>query len=147
MVVESLNHLRVFFFFFLLFFSVPVSLRLQSGVPKMLVISTLLLPFSPRVGGRFKREGTYVHLWLIHVDVWQKPTQFCKAIILQLKKKKKPECLECFCCISLSPFIFFFPLISNGECLTFSGGLICLTVDLSQLPLALLSGVPSASAL
>ena len=37
-------------------------------------------------GGRFKREGTYVYLWLIHVDVWQKPTQFCKAIILQLKK-------------------------------------------------------------
>ena len=22
------------------------------------------------------REGTYVYLWLIHVDVWQKPTQF-----------------------------------------------------------------------
>ena len=21
-----------------------------------------------------KREGTYVYLWLIHVDVWQKPT-------------------------------------------------------------------------
>ena len=20
-------------------------------------------------------EGTYVYLWLIHVDVWQKPTQ------------------------------------------------------------------------
>ena len=25
--------------------------------------------------GRFEREGTYVYLWLIHVDVWQKPTQ------------------------------------------------------------------------
>ena len=37
------------------------------------------------VGGRFKREGTYAHLWLIHVDVWQEPTQYCKAIILQLK--------------------------------------------------------------
>ena len=33
------------------------------------------------VGGRFKREGTYVYLWLIHGDVWQKPTQYCKAII------------------------------------------------------------------
>ena len=39
------------------------------------------------VGGRFKREGTYVYLWLIHVDVWHKPTQYCKAIIFQLKKK------------------------------------------------------------
>ena len=36
------------------------------------------------VGGRFKTEGTYVYLWLIHVDIWQKPTQYCKAIILQL---------------------------------------------------------------
>ena len=35
--------------------------------------------------GRFKREGTYIYLWLIHADVWQKPLQFCKAIILQLK--------------------------------------------------------------
>ena len=38
-----------------------------------------------RIGGRFKREGTYVHLWLIHVVVWQKPIQYCKASILQLK--------------------------------------------------------------
>jgi len=30
-------------------------------------------------------EGTCVYLWLIHVDVWQKPTQQCKAIILQIK--------------------------------------------------------------
>ena len=37
------------------------------------------------VGRRFKREGTYVYLWLIHVAIWQKPTQYCKAIILQLK--------------------------------------------------------------
>ena len=22
-------------------------------------------------------------LWLIHADIWQKPTQYCKAIILQ----------------------------------------------------------------
>ena len=33
-------------------------------------------------GGRFKREGTYVYLWLIPVSVPQKPTQYCKAIIL-----------------------------------------------------------------
>ena len=23
-------------------------------------------------GERFRREGTYVYLWLIHVDTWQK---------------------------------------------------------------------------
>ena len=37
------------------------------------------------VEGRFKGEGTYVYLWLINVDIWQKPTHYCKAIILQLK--------------------------------------------------------------
>ena len=40
------------------------------------------------VGGNFQREGTYVYLWLMHVDVRQKPTQYCNAIILQLKINK-----------------------------------------------------------
>ena len=38
-----------------------------------------------RVRGRFKSEGTYVYLWLIHADVWQKPTQHCKILIFHLK--------------------------------------------------------------
>ena len=33
------------------------------------------------MGGTFKREGTCVYLWLIQVDVWQKPIQFCKAVV------------------------------------------------------------------
>ena len=41
------------------------------------------------LGGRFKRERMSVYLQLIHLVVWQKPTQHCKAIILQSKKKKK----------------------------------------------------------
>jgi len=32
-----------------------------------------------------------VCLWLIHVDVGQKPTKFCKAIFLQLKNKLKKK--------------------------------------------------------
>ena len=40
------------------------------------------------VRGRFKREGTHVYLWLIYVDIWQKPAQCGKAIILQLKISK-----------------------------------------------------------
>jgi len=40
-------------------------------------------------GGReFQEEVTYVYSWLIHSSVWQKPTQYCKAIILQLKMNK-----------------------------------------------------------
>ena len=37
------------------------------------------------VGVRFKRKGIYAYLQLIHVVVWQKPVQYCKAVILQLK--------------------------------------------------------------
>ena len=33
-------------------------------------------------GGREVQEGG--DIWLIHVDVWQKPKQYCKATILQL---------------------------------------------------------------
>ena len=46
------------------------------------------------VGGKLKRKETYECLGLIHADVWQKPTQYCKAILLQLKRnkfKKKKE--------------------------------------------------------
>ena len=38
------------------------------------------------IRGRFRREGIYICIWLIHVEVWQKTTKFCKAIILKLKK-------------------------------------------------------------
>ena len=38
--------------------------------------------------GRFKREGTYVYLWLIHVDVQQKSSPYCKVTIIQLNIKK-----------------------------------------------------------
>ena len=29
--------------------------------------------------------GTQVHPWLIHVNVWKNPPQYCKVISLQLK--------------------------------------------------------------
>ena len=32
--------------------------------------------------------GTHVLPWLIHVNIWQKPPQYCKVISLQLKFKK-----------------------------------------------------------
>ena len=41
------------------------------------------------MGGRFRKEGAWVYLWLILVDVGQKTTKFCKAVILQFKKLKK----------------------------------------------------------
>ena len=30
--------------------------------------------------------GTHVNLWLIHVNIWKKPLQYCKVISLQLIK-------------------------------------------------------------
>ena len=38
-------------------------------------------------GGWGVQDGeTHVHMWLIHVDVWQKPPRDCKVISLQLNK-------------------------------------------------------------
>ena len=40
-------------------------------------------------GGRWEAGsgwGTHVNPWLIHVNVWQKPLQYCKVISLQLIK-------------------------------------------------------------
>ena len=40
-------------------------------------------------GGRWEwcsGWGTHVNPWLIHVNVWQKPLQWCKVISLQLIK-------------------------------------------------------------
>ena len=39
------------------------------------------------MGGRFKREGIYVYLWLIHVEVWQKTTNSVKQSSFNKKKK------------------------------------------------------------
>ena len=52
------------------------------------------------MGGRWEGGsgwGTHVNPWLIHVNVWQKPLQYCKVISLQLIKineKKKKRILE-----------------------------------------------------
>ena len=36
--------------------------------------------------------GTHVNPWLIHVNVWQKPLQYCKVISLQLIKINGKKC-------------------------------------------------------
>ena len=41
-------------------------------------------------GGRFKKQGTYVYLWLVNVVVWQ------KSIILQLEINLKNTIEEAF---------------------------------------------------
>ena len=61
-----------------------------NGWERALRAGALGWPWGMGWGG--KREGgsewrTHVHLWLIHVNVWQKPLQYYKVISLQLKKK------------------------------------------------------------
>ena len=61
---------------------------------RALKASTLGQPRGMGWGGRLERisgQGTHVHPWLIHVNVWQKPPQYCKVISLQLKKKKSKD--------------------------------------------------------
>ena len=51
-------------------------------------------------GGGGSGWGIHANPWLIHVNVWQKPLQYCKVISLQLikingKKKKKQQFSKC----------------------------------------------------
>ena len=47
----------------------------DSGNSNQGSVTTLSDGMCWEVAGRLKREGTYVYLWRIHVDVWQKPTK------------------------------------------------------------------------
>ena len=66
-----------------------------------------------------KWEGTWVNLWLIHVELWQKPTQYCKAIILQLKinkfLKKKKSLSQCkpMACLFIIAYQLPFPVYKS----------------------------------
>ena len=61
------------------------------AMQKVIINYNLLLNHCPSVpwGGMWEEvqeQGTHVNLLLIHVDVWQKPTQHCDAVFHQLKK-------------------------------------------------------------
>ena len=65
--------------------------------------------------------GIHVTPWLIHVNVWQKPLQYCKVISLQLikingKKRKKKKSFIFYLydvCIEMNNFCIL-KLVSNG---------------------------------
>ena len=70
-------------------------------------------------------RGTHVNPWLIHVNVWQKPLQYCKVISLQLIKINEKNaktlwiCLYvikivCCCyCLVAKPCLFCDPMDSS----------------------------------
>ena len=58
------------------------NLLYDAGNPKPVLCDNLEGWIGWEVGGRFKEEGTYVYQWLIQADIWHKPSQYCKLIIL-----------------------------------------------------------------
>ena len=61
---------------------------LAAGNPKP-VLCDYLEGGRGRRTGWLQRKKTYSYLWLIHADVCQKPPQYYKVTILQLKIKYK----------------------------------------------------------
>ena len=92
-------------------------------------------PWGMGWGGR--REGgsgwgAHVHPWLIHVNVWQNPPQYCKVISLQLKFCKKRSVLFNFphgdrllSCLSIIDFSFESLTIRDHLLCDFSSFKIC----------------------
>ena len=96
---------------------------------QMLRAGALGRPRGMGCGGRWEGRlgwGTHVNPWLIHVNVWQNPLQYCKVISLQLKKNKlkKKEIfgafLNGFSIISLNKFFLIWHYVISGFCLVAS---------------------------
>ena len=79
--------------------SVPPGFGLQTAFPQT---GALYQPRRVGWGGRWeggsRGRGYMVYLWLIHVEVWQKTTKFCKAIILQLINNFLKNCSSYLVC-------------------------------------------------
>ena len=80
-----------------------------------------------------------LYLWLIHDIVWQKPAQYCKAIILQLNinffKKGQGWLLLGF-------FLFFFFNVSYLICIALQCNQVLVTPGMPHSVLALVSLFP-----
>ena len=63
----------------------PVQVRcMRQGAQGWCTGMTLRDGMGREVGG-VSGGGTHIHPWLIHVNIWQKPPQYCKVIVLLLK--------------------------------------------------------------
>ena len=94
-VVGLLGHTVVLFLVFqgisILFSIVAVSVY-NTGRSTQCSVTTQRGEMGREMGGGPRREGTYVYLWLIHLDVWQKPTQCCKTTIIKSYGNKVGVC-------------------------------------------------------
>ena len=62
---------------------------MMQGTQNWCSVTTWRDEMGREVGEGYRRDETHVCPWRIHVDLWQKPSQYFKVIILQFKKKKK----------------------------------------------------------
>ena len=67
------------------------NLLFGSGNSNMGSLSTCRGGMGREMGGGFRREESYVHLWLIRAEDWQKTATCREAIILQLNKLIKKD--------------------------------------------------------
>ena len=78
-------------------------------------------------GGRWEGGSgweTHVNPWLIHVNVWQKPLQYCKVISLQLIKINGKKKKRNYSCLAQRPIISYLISASRVWCpWTFKHGL------------------------
>ena len=65
----------------------PVGICMTQGTQSQCFVT----PGEVGWGGSFQKEGIYVYLWLIHVSVWQKPSQYCNYPLIKNKKLKNRE--------------------------------------------------------
>ena len=70
------------------------SSRHEAGHPKLVFWNNPEGWGGKRGGRGILDRGSCVYLWLIHVDVWQNPLQYCKVIMFQSKSinRKKRIC-------------------------------------------------------
>ena len=59
---------------------------MKQGIQRQCSWTTQRDGVEKEVGGVFRIGETHVYLWPIHVDIWQKKSQDCKVIILELNK-------------------------------------------------------------
>ena len=82
-------------------------------------------------------RGTHVNPWLIHVNVWQKPLQYCKVVSLQLikinekKKIKKQKQKPPYLC-SLKPYKLDCVSLSPSTRLSLSGSKVSIRTLLQE---------------
>ena len=61
----------------------------EAGQPEPALCGTWRARAEREVGGELRREGTHVYLWLIHIRVRQRPSQYGNYPPIKINKKSR----------------------------------------------------------